>query len=208
MKQHGFHVDIFKCTGCKTCEMACKDAHDLEVGVNWRRIYEYTGGDWTRDGACWNQNVFSYYVSLSCNHCEKPACVKACPSGAMHKRSEDGLVVVNGEVCVGCKYCEMACPYGAPQYNPAVRHMTKCTGCYDLLAEGLKPICVAACPLRALEFGPMDELRTKYGRGVTVAPLPVSTLTTPNLLVHPSRACRPQGSREGSVRNWEECKNE
>ncbi len=76
----------------------------------------------------------------------------------MHKR-DDGFVVVNEEVCIGCRYCHMACPYGAPQYNAAKGHMTKCDGCYDRVADGKKPICVESCPLRALDFGPIDELR-------------------------------------------------
>ncbi len=115
--------------------------------VSFRRIYEYAGGDWQEDNGVWHQNVFAYYLSISCNHCEDPACTKVCPSGAMHKR-DDGFVVVNEEVCIGCRYCHMACPYGAPQYNAAKGHMTKCDGCYDRVAEGKKPICVESCPLR------------------------------------------------------------
>ncbi|MDI5422565.1 dimethylsulfoxide reductase subunit B, partial [Salmonella enterica subsp. enterica serovar Kentucky] len=147
--QYGFFIDSSRCTGCKTCELACKDYKDLTPDVSFRRIYEYAGGDWQEDNGVWHQNVFAYYLSISCNHCEDPACTKVCPSGAMHKR-DDGFVVVNEEVCIGCRYCHMACPYGAPQYNAAKGHMTKCDGCYDRVAEGKKPICVESCPLRAL----------------------------------------------------------
>ena len=114
--QYGFFIDSARCTGCKTCELACKDYKNLTPEVSFRRIYEYTGGDWQEDNGVWQQNVFAYYLSIACNHCEDPACTKVCPSGAMHKR-EDGFVVVNEEVCIGCRYCHMACPYGAPQYN-------------------------------------------------------------------------------------------
>ena len=129
MTQYGFYVDTSKCTGCKTCQISCKDDNDLPVGVNWRRVYEYGGGDWLQheDGTFTN-DVFTYYMSISCNHCAQPACTKACPTGAMHKREQDGLVTVDANVCVGCRYCEMACPYGAPQYNPEKKHMTKCDG--------------------------------------------------------------------------------
>ncbi|EAU0904303.1 dimethylsulfoxide reductase subunit B, partial [Salmonella enterica subsp. enterica serovar Cerro] len=167
--QYGFFIDSSRCTGCKTCELACKDYKDLTPDVSFRRIYEYAGGDWQEGNGVWHQNVFAYYLSISCNHCEDPACTKVCPSGAMHKR-DDGFVVVNEEVCIGCRYCHMACPYGAPQYNAAKGHMTKCDGCYDRVAEGKKPICVESCPLRALDFGPIDELRKKHGELAAVAP--------------------------------------
>ncbi|SBX31735.1 transcriptional regulator FtrA [Klebsiella pneumoniae] len=132
--QYGFFIDSARCTGCKTCELACKDYKNLTPEVSFRRIYEYAGGDWQEDNGVWQQNVFAYYLSIACNHCEDPACTKVCPSGAMHKR-EDGFVVVNEEVCIGCRYCHMACPYGAPQYNADKGHMTKCDGCHERVAQ-------------------------------------------------------------------------
>ena len=137
-KQYGFYIDSAKCTGCKTCQLACKDYKDLQVDVSFRRVYEYTGGSWQADGNAWNNSVFAYYLSIACNHCADPACTKVCPSGAMHKRAEDGLVAVNEDVCIGCKSCAMACPYGAPQYDPRKGHMTKCNGCNERVAEGKK----------------------------------------------------------------------
>lgn len=76
----------------------------------------------------------------------------------MHK-NEDGFVIVNEEICIGCRYCHMACPYDAPQYDAQKGHMTKCDGCYSRVKAGQKPICVDACPLRALDFAPIDELQ-------------------------------------------------
>ncbi len=206
-EQYGFYIDTDRCTGCKTCQLSCKDTKDLGTNVNFRRIYEYAGGDWQSaddNNEVWNQNIFSYYVSISCNHCDEPACVNACPSGAMHKREEDGLVVVNESVCIGCKYCTMACPYGAPQYNDQKGHMTKCDGCFERIAENKKPVCVESCPLRALDFGPMETLREKYGTLADIAPLPSSELTRPNLIIKANRNARPTDDVIGFVANGNE----
>ncbi|OBU18441.1 dimethylsulfoxide reductase, chain B [Photobacterium aquimaris] len=201
MKQYGFYIDSSKCTGCKTCQLSCKDNKDLDVGVNYRRVYEYAGGNWVKEGDTFRQDVFSYYLSIACNHCDEPACAKVCPSGAMHKREQDGLVVVNEDICIGCKYCTMACPYGAPQYNEAKGHMTKCDGCFERVEQGLDPVCVGSCPLRALEFGDITELRAKYGTNADVAPLPPSSHTKPNLVIKANRHARPCGDKTGFLAN-------
>ncbi|CQK88484.1 dmso reductase anchor subunit [Salmonella enterica subsp. enterica serovar Typhimurium str. DT104] len=104
----------------------------------------------------------------------------------------------------GCRYCHMACPYGAPQYNAAKGHMTKCDGCYDRVAEGKKPICVESCPLRALDFGPIDELRKKHGELAAVAPLPRAHFTKPNIVIKPNANSRPTGDTTGYLANPKE----
>lgn len=169
--------------------------------MNFRRIYEYTGGNWSQlEDDCWHQDVFAYYMSISCNHCSDPACTKVCPTGAMHK-NEDGFVIVNEEICIGCRYCHMACPYDAPQYDAQKGHMTKCDGCYSRVKAGQKPICVDACPLRALDFAPIDELRAKYGDQASIAPLPPAEITHPNLVVKPNKNSRPSGDTSGFLGN-------
>lgn len=203
MKTYGFYVDSQRCTGCKTCQVACKDLHNHSKGINFRRVYEYAGGDWQQEGQVLRHHIFAYYLSIACNHCEDPACARVCPSGAMHKQ-DNGLVVVNEKVCIGCKSCIMACLYGAPQYDEEKGHVVKCDACQDRVAVGEKPVCVASCPYRALDFGPMDELEAKYGKSVNMAPLPSTHYTNPNLIVKPGPTARPVGDTTGSIVNPKE----
>lgn len=207
MAQYGFYLNTAKCTGCKTCQLACKDYKDLDVTRNFRRVYEYTGGEWKQEGNTFRQDVFAYYASISCNHCDEPICVEKCPTGAMHKRKQDGLVAVNQEECIGCKRCAKNCPYGAPQYDKSKRKMSKCDGCFERLAEGKQPICVEACPLRALEFGEISELRAKYGTVAEVAPLPSADQTKPNLVLGLGKHSQPVGSTKGVQINIHEVKS-
>lgn len=198
MTQLGFFVDVSKCSGCKTCAVACKDAHNLPVGINFRKVHEYAGGNWKQgaDGS-WNQDVFGYYVSLGCNECADPACVKVCPTKAHHKRAEDGLVVIDEAKCIGCGMCAQACPYGAPVLDQQARKMKKCDACLDRLQRGQQPICVESCPNRAIEFGDIEVLRKKYGNVAEIAPLPSASQTKPSLvLVIPIHA-RPVGDKNG-----------
>lgn len=145
-KQYGFVVDVSRCTGCRTCAVACKDAHNLPVGLNLRRVLEEVSGSWRQDRmtGAWHQDVRAWYVSIACNHCENPACVKVCPTKAHYKRAEDGLVVIDRDKCIGCGMCAQACPYGAPQLDEKARKMMKCDGCLDRLEKGGAPICVEA----------------------------------------------------------------
>ena len=166
--------------------LACKDFHDLSPDVSFRQVYEYGGGAWRRDEAgALAHDCFTYYVSVACNHCSNPACVKVCPTGAMHK-DDRGMVTVDDQRCIGCGYCALSCPYRAPKVDREAGHSAKCDGCGARVAEGKRPICVEACPLRALDFGEVDDLRCRYGDAGDMPPLPDSSATSPNLVVvHP-----------------------
>ena len=202
--QLGFFVDSASCSGCKACQAACKDKHNLPPGVLWRRVYEISGGGWRREGEAWVPDVAAYNLSLACNHCEEPLCLEGCPTGAIRKRAEEGIVVIDAAKCLGCRYCEWSCPYGAPQFDPGARVMTKCDFCADELAEGAAPVCVRACPMRALDFGEVEDLRRKPGVTADVHPLPPSATTRPAIVVKPHRAAERGRGTTAAVSNREE----
>lgn len=200
----GFLIDVSRCTGCKTCVMACKDYHDLDATTAYRRVYDYEGGTWDRDSAgAYTHHAFCYSLSLGCNHCENPVCVQVCPTGAMHKE-DNGFVRVNHHVCVGCGYCELACPYHAPHVGTETLQSQKCDGCLERVTRGENPICVESCPLHALEFAPLEELRAREGVVDAIAPLPDPSYTHPRLVVRAPLCEKPTDYREGFVANPKE----
>lgn len=202
-RQLGFYFNADICIGCKACQIACKDKNHLPMGVLWRRVVNYGGGSWVQSGDIMiPQNVFGYFLSISCNHCEDAPCLHNCPTGAISK-NEDGIVLIDEDVCIGCRYCSWVCPYGAPQFNEDDGVMTKCNFCYDLQAEGKNPACVDACPLRAIEFGEIEELRAKHGDVVEIEPLPKREITSPALVIHPHRHAQATGQGTGHILDME-----
>ncbi len=200
--QYGFYFDNSRCTGCRTCEMACKDYKDLDADTAFRHVYDYEGGTWTEIGnGLYEQNCFSYHLSISCQHCDDPACTSVCPTGAMHKDADTGLVSVDTERCIGCGYCHMACPYNAPKVDRDKGHSVKCDGCQDRVAAGLRPICVESCPLRALDFGDIEELRATYEGTDAIAPMPEAHYTNPNIVIKPCVDAEKAGEGTGRVGN-------
>lgn len=158
--QMGFFFDQSRCDGCYACSVACKDWHDVPAGpASWLRITTIERGKFPDVSVAFLQN--------SCYHCEQSPCVSACPATAIAKNEDDGIVVVNSDMCLGkehCDSCLQACPYHAPQFG-AERNakMQKCDFCLERLRQRKKPICVESCPMRAMDAGSLDELRTRYG---------------------------------------------
>lgn len=157
--QMGFYFDQTRCTGCFTCIVACKDWNDVPAGpASWRRVITTEKGKYP--------NLFVAFLSTACHHCAEPACIPVCPTNAISKREADGVVVVDSELCRGkddCSLCLDACPYDAPQFGAEENaRMQMCHFCPDRLAQGKKPTCVDACPMRAMDAGSIEELKAKY----------------------------------------------
>ena len=181
MTQFGFFFDQSRCIGCNACVIACKQWHDIPPGpVKWIRVYQWERGDFPQT----KLNI----LAIPCYHCENPVCVKACPNQAINKEQKYGAVLVNHEKCQGTRRCWKACPYGVPQYesDEAGIKMSKCNMCIDRLEQGLKPICVLSCSLRALEFGPLPELQSKYGNLRRLEEMPKDSITHPAVVIRPS----------------------
>ena len=101
MTQYAFYFDNSRCTGCKTCELACKDYKDLDQNTAYRKVFDYEGGSWEDKGdGTYETTAFVYHVSMSCNHCDDPACTKVCPTAAMPKDPETGRVPVGADACI------------------------------------------------------------------------------------------------------------
>lgn len=187
-KQLGFYFEQKHCTGCKTCQVACRDKQNLPNVKNFRQVHSYEGGGFTVEQGVIHHNVYAYWISVSCNHCINPACAAVCPKGAIYKRAEDGLVLVNEELCIGCRRCLAACPYQAPQFDETSHKMKKCDFCQELLAEGKIPVCIASCPMRVLGYGQLAELQRKYGKINWIKGLPVTRKLEPAWVLVPHRA--------------------
>lgn len=177
MGRKGFYVDMTSCVGCRTCQIACKDKNNLKVGTLFRQVRTFETGAFPRPGV--------YHYSGTCNHCENPKCVEACPTGAMHIDT-DLTVQHDMNKCIGCRYCTWACPYGAPKFIEELGKIHKCDGCKDLRDKGQNPACVDACYMRALEWGDLDELKAKHSNATKDLPiLPKSSITNPSTIINP-----------------------
>ena len=201
MPQYGFFIDLSRCTGCNACIISCKQWHDIDPGpVKWMRVYQWEKGAFP--------NIDLRVLPIMCFHCENPVCAKACPNEAIYKEDKYGAVLVNPDKCTGERKCWQACPYGTPQFEgdePGLQ-MSKCNMCIDRLGKGLKPICVLSCSLRALEFGPLDELREKYGNPGQLEDMPGDSIAMPAVVfkpVDPKKQIVPWDS-ERALELWQE----
>jgi len=192
MQQIHFYFDQQRCTGCAACAVACKDWNHLPAGSapQWRRVYTAELGRYPAPEVL--------HLCMSCFHCDNAPCVKACPTGALYKRTTDGIVLVDRERCEGCHACERACPYGAPQYQPGDARMMKCTFCVDRQEQGLAPACVEACPYLALDAGTQAELQTRHGELSALTAEDFPALDAEHEATRPSVFVRRRPARQGT----------
>jgi len=176
-KKLGLVIDLDTCVGCHACAVNCKEWNtagtsgpltDLDpygadaAGVWFNRIHSFEAGE--------GEQSRTVHFPKSCLHCETPACVTVCPTGASYKRAEDGIVLINPETCIGCKLCSWACPYGAREYDYDGGTMKKCTLCIDrIYNENLEevdrvPACVSTCPASARHFGDLGDPESKVSK--------------------------------------------
>jgi anaerobic dimethyl sulfoxide reductase subunit B (iron-sulfur subunit) len=162
MSQYAFSFDALRCSGCMACVVACQDQNDFSADeiVAFRHVTGYEEGGYP------NERIS--HLSLSCQHCGDAPCLTVCPAGAISRRQEDGVVLVDHGLCVGCHSCELACPFGAPKF-PEDGKMAKCDLCYIRRDHDMKPACVRVCPAQALDVGPIEELSKRKAERASIA---------------------------------------
>lgn len=173
MTQYAFSLDVTRCSGCSACIVACQDQNDLET-IAFRLVTKHEAGAYPE--------AHFAYLSMACQHCGDAPCIVVCPTRAISRGESDGAVLVDRNLCIGCHSCELACPFGAPQFLDDGK-MAKCDLCHVRQDHGLTPACVRICPTRALDCGPVEELSAKKAKAASVRIL--------EALVH---SIRPEGA--------------
>ncbi len=173
-KQHGFFLNADNCIGCHACEAACSEKNDNPAHIAFRSVGFVEGGSYP--------DYQRLNISMACNHCDDPVCLKGCPTRAYTKFTEYGAVLQDPDICFGCGYCTWVCPYNAPQMDPVKGQVSKCIMCVDRLEVGLKPSCVAACLGNALDFGVVENIPEGRDQAITDIPgFPTTDISHPNI---------------------------
>lgn len=179
-KQHAFFFNADNCIGCHACESACSEKNDLPPHLSFRSVGYVEGGTYP--------NYQRMNISMACNHCDDPVCLKGCPTRAYTKHPEYGAVIQDPDICFGCGYCTWVCPYNAPQLDPVNGRVEKCNMCVDRLEVGLKPACVSACVGNALDFGVVENIPENRTQCNTQLPgFPDPSITNPNIRFQQAR---------------------
>lgn len=161
--RYGMVIDTRHCVGCQTCTVSCKISNEVPGNAQWNHMESLDGDVLYQSTGTFPATTLAFRPML-CNHCEDPACAHNCPTGAMHKDEETGVVLVDQGVCIGCGYCKWTCPYGAPSMDDVNHVMSKCTFCIDRVKEGIEPFCVASCPANARIFGDLNDPESEVSK--------------------------------------------
>ncbi|MBV1931176.1 MAG: dimethyl sulfoxide reductase anchor subunit [Porticoccaceae bacterium] len=187
-KQHGFFFNADNCIGCHACETACSEKNDNPSHIAFRSVGYVEGGTYP--------DYQRINISMACNHCDDPVCLKGCPTRAYTKFAEYGAVIQDPDICFGCGYCTWVCPYNAPQLDPVKGEVTKCNMCVDRLEVGLKPACVSACLGNALDFGVVENIPENRIEAKTAIPgFPSTEITQPNIRFQQTRSTQREMTR-------------
>ncbi|NOZ11061.1 MAG: dimethyl sulfoxide reductase anchor subunit [Gammaproteobacteria bacterium] len=179
-KQHGFYFNADNCIACHACESACSEKNDLPPHLAFRSVGYVEGGTYP--------SYQRLNISMACNHCDDPVCLKGCPTRAYTKFAEYGAVLQDPDICFGCGYCTWVCPYNAPQLDPVKGRVEKCNMCVDRLEVGLKPACVAACLGNALDFGVIETVpQNRDQKKLRIPGFPTPDITQPNIRFQQTR---------------------
>ena len=179
-KQHGFFFNADNCIACHACEAACSEKNDNPAHIAFRSVGFVEGGSYP--------NTQRINISMACNHCDNPVCLKGCPTRAYTKFAEYGAVLQDPDICFGCGYCTWVCPYNAPQLDPIKGQVSKCNMCVDRLEVGLKPACVSACLGKALDFGVIENIPEGRSQGkIDIPGFPRTDITHPNVRFQQTR---------------------
>ena len=191
-KQHAFHFTADNCIGCHACESACSEKNDLPPHLSFRSVGYVEGGTYPA--------YTRLNISMACNHCDDPVCLKGCPTRAYTKHAEYGAVIQDPDICFGCGYCTWVCPYNAPQLDPVKGRVEKCNMCVDRLEVGLKPACVSACLGNALNFGVVENFPANREQIKADLPgFPDPAITHPNIRFQQTRSLPREMTRTDSA---------
>lgn len=191
-KQHGFFLNADNCIGCHACEAACSEKNDNPAHIAFRSVGFVEGGTYP--------DYQRINISMACNHCDDPVCLKGCPTRAYTKYAEYGAVLQDPDICFGCGYCTWVCPYNAPQLDPVKGQVTKCNMCVDRLEVGLKPACVSACLGNALDFGVVENIpENRIEAKTTIPGFPTTDITQPNIRFQQTRSTHREMTRTDAM---------
>jgi tetrathionate reductase subunit B len=160
--RYGMVIDLRRCFGCHACAVACKAEQDVPLGYFKSWVV-------TSEKGCY-PHVARQFSPVLCNQCDRPPCVEVCPTQATRQR-KDGIVTLDEDVCIGCKYCIQACPYGARYSDPASGTAHKCDFCLHRIEQGILPACVNTCNARARIFGDLNDPNSEISRIVCSTPI-------------------------------------